>query len=297
MGRSVWKWSIYSKGNDTLCTIYWTRHCCYCRRKLSLSRTGTVLAMGYTQEGELGIPIDPDHDINFFFSPVTVSGLPQNIKSIHAGGAKSLVLTDDGKVYGWGALYYNLEGNLADNSHVLLPTMIEGILTGKNIIDVAAYNDHTLVLTDDGEIIGRGFNTNGQLGNGIFSSIYHTVIPFYPVLLNQKILGHTVTTLGSGGGSGASDYSVVVTSLSDVPMTTVKHSTTNAPSVPASSAVQQLTTKMPSSPSSTTNTPSNSGTPGQEQAGDNNSRLESDAVMFFISTTVLFTAVLIQFIV
>ena len=83
-------------------------------------------------------------------------------KAVAAGGAHSLVLTEEGDVYsfGWGESGQLGHGNTEDRG---VPTKIEGLPAMKA---VAAGAKYSLVLTTDGTVYSFGGNEYGQLGHG-----------------------------------------------------------------------------------------------------------------------------------
>jgi regulator of chromosome condensation len=82
---------------------------------------------------------------------------------IAAGDSCSFVVTDDGRVYGWGTFRkadgvfgFNQKGNIVTRP-VLLPTL-------KNITHIAAGANHVLALDTKGDVLAWGNGENSQLG-------------------------------------------------------------------------------------------------------------------------------------
>ena len=73
-----------------------------------LKSDGTVWAAGYNEYGQLG-----DSSTTNTSEFVQVTGIPEKVIAITAGGHSSYALTESGKVYGWG---YNYEGQLGRGS-------------------------------------------------------------------------------------------------------------------------------------------------------------------------------------
>ena len=111
-----------------------------------------------------------------------VSNLPSNITKIAAGYSHFLALTEDGKVYIWGA---NSMSELGDGSFVGKnePQLLIGIKD--KIIKIGAGVYHSVVLTDRGEVYAWGDNGRGQLGLGTEEKI--AIIPTKIEVLNQKV--------------------------------------------------------------------------------------------------------------
>ncbi|KAL0220709.1 hypothetical protein RCL1_000563 [Eukaryota sp. TZLM3-RCL] len=130
-------------------------------------------------------------------SPRLVTGLPSNVLKIVVGEYFSMVLLDDGNVYGWG--YDNLGmlclGSSTDGKSPpyqrLTPT--KSLLSG--VADLATGRVHTLALLNNGSILGCGYNDKSQLGNlpGTVSGTIRT-----PVLVHR----HSCTALSSSWESG-----------------------------------------------------------------------------------------------
>jgi alpha-tubulin suppressor-like RCC1 family protein len=95
--------------------------------------------------------------------PVQIPNL-KGVTAIAAGGAHTLVLKNDGTVWGWG---FNVYGELGDGTnssrdwdHAGQVSNLTGVTT------VAAGQDHSLALKSDGTIWAWGWNPRGVLGDG-----------------------------------------------------------------------------------------------------------------------------------
>lgn len=88
------------------------------------------------------------------------------IRAVSAGMYHVLVLDSEGQLYSWG---YNGEGQLGNgsliNSNVPVAVDMSGVLAGMSVTDIAAAQDHNLVLASDGKPYTWGDNAFGQLGN------------------------------------------------------------------------------------------------------------------------------------
>ena len=89
-------------------------------------------------------------------------GLPAGVDAtaIDAGGYYSLVLGDDGLVYGTGS---NRDGQLTGEGRRRTLTPLTGMPAGVDAIAVAAGGAHSLIVGDDGLVYGAGQNYDGQL--------------------------------------------------------------------------------------------------------------------------------------
>ncbi len=127
---------------------------------LAVTSTGTVLAWGLDNEGQLGNGGTGSSDV-----PVSVS-LPTGTKvtAVAVGSLHSLALTSTGAVLAWG---YNADGELGDggttNSDV--PVKVK-LPPGNKVTAIAAGGYDSLALTSTGKVFAWGYNADGELGNG-----------------------------------------------------------------------------------------------------------------------------------
>jgi alpha-tubulin suppressor-like RCC1 family protein len=136
---------------------------------LALTSTGTVLAWGLNNDGQLG----NGTTVGSSATPVAVR-LParSKITAIAAGAYHSLALTSTGTVLAWGL---NSDGELGngttDDSRVPLPVYLPGTVTAIAAGSVSPLSPtvpggHSLALTSTGTVFAWGLNSSGQLGNG-----------------------------------------------------------------------------------------------------------------------------------
>ncbi|XTZ15836.1 RCC1 domain-containing protein [Micromonospora echinospora] len=128
---------------------------------LALTSTGTVLAWGGNDSGQLGNGTTTNSR-----TPVPVA-LPggTRITAIAAGSSRhSLALTSTGTMLAWGNNYAGQLGNgTTTNSRTPVPVALPG---GTRITAIAAGSGHSLALTSTGTMLAWGYNHYGQLGNG-----------------------------------------------------------------------------------------------------------------------------------
>jgi alpha-tubulin suppressor-like RCC1 family protein len=124
---------------------------------------GEVYACGCGRFGQLGTG-----DRENRLTPVKIT-FPEGtdpIKEISAGGAYTMFLTEKGEVYacGWGG--YGQLGT-GDNENLLTPVKITSFPPGTSPIkEISTGDDHTVFLTQTGEVYACGWGGYGQLGTG-----------------------------------------------------------------------------------------------------------------------------------
>ena len=123
---------------------------------LALKANGTVWAWGLNNQGQLGDGTTANRS-----TPVQVL---TGAMAIAAGGSHSLAVKSDGTVWSWG---WNSQGQLGDNTTTnhWAPIQVQG-LTSIVPVAVAAGDRHSLVLTSTGTVLGWGYNSYGQVGDG-----------------------------------------------------------------------------------------------------------------------------------
>ncbi|KAI9298974.1 RCC1/BLIP-II [Neoconidiobolus thromboides FSU 785] len=103
------------------------------------------------------------HQINF----------SQKIKSVYSGIKHSIILTEEGKIYGMGDNKYGqLLKNPKENRFLIEITEITEV---KDIIDISLGLDHTVLLTKENEIFIVGRNNKEQLANKEMKSSYKPI--------------------------------------------------------------------------------------------------------------------------
>ncbi len=127
---------------------------------LILCDDGSVYGFGSNASGQLGLGHTDDQ------STPQLIPMPREARpcQISAGAGYSLILCDDGSVYGFGS---NASGQLGLDhpNHQSTPKLIP-MPTGVRPCQISASYDHSLILCDDGSVYGFGYNAFGQLGLG-----------------------------------------------------------------------------------------------------------------------------------
>lgn len=128
---------------------------------LALKRDGTVWAWGDNENGQLG-----NDDCDESEVPLQVPGL-DNMIAVAAGYYHTVTLKSDGTVWAWGN---NIDGQLGNgkygDSKNYTPRQVKGL---DKIIAITAAKTYTLALRSDGTVWGWGDNSDGQLGNDLYS--------------------------------------------------------------------------------------------------------------------------------
>lgn len=162
---------------------------------MAITSDGILVAWGYNDEGQIG-----DGTTTQRASPVAVdtSGVlsGRQIVSIAGGIYHTLALTSDGTLYSWGlnGAFHLLGDGSGASSLVPVAVDMTGALAGKVVTQIAAAEDHNLVLTSDGELFSWGRNTYGGLGTG------GTTTAATPVAVDMSgvLAGYTPTALSVG---------------------------------------------------------------------------------------------------
>ena len=133
---------------------------------LALKNDGTVWAWGYNNYGQLGDNSTTQRNIPVQVKDAAGTGYLSDMTAIAGGQYHSLALKNDGTAWAWGQNSY---AQLGDNSITqrYLPVQIKGaggigFLGG--VTKIAAGNDFSLALKNDGTVWAWGNNNYGQLG-------------------------------------------------------------------------------------------------------------------------------------
>ncbi|WP_019901379.1 Ig-like domain repeat protein [Salinispora arenicola] len=127
---------------------------------LALTSTGTVLAWGKNNEGQLGDGTNANST-----TPVDVDLPPgTTVTAIAGGGSNSFALTSAGTVLAWGL---NSSGQLGDGTTTNRSTPVDvNLPPGTTVTAIAGGDRHSLALTSAGTVLAWGLNSSGQLGDG-----------------------------------------------------------------------------------------------------------------------------------
>ena len=127
---------------------------------LALTKTGTLVAWGDNFMAQLG-----DGTVDEHLLPVPVRDPPTGtLKKLGAGSYHSMVLLEDGKLWGWGANNFGQLG-IGWAAEQAMPVKAKGLDT-RFIVDFVLGGDHSLALDSEGVLWAWGQNSDGQLGDG-----------------------------------------------------------------------------------------------------------------------------------
>ena len=155
---------------------------------LALKNDGTVWATGNNGSGQLGIG---SNDSQTTLIAMTESN-NNNITALAAGENHSLVLKNDGTVWGTGLNDDGQLGTATNDAHLTLIPMGDPFgVTFNDISALAAGGNHSLVLKNDGTVYGTGANGSGQLGIGPQGSQF--------VLTPMTDFNSSITALATSG--------------------------------------------------------------------------------------------------
>jgi alpha-tubulin suppressor-like RCC1 family protein len=142
-----------------------------------MPESGSILGWGSNAEGSFGDGQSKGRAVPASIQRMSVGLSGKTVKLVAAGATHSVAVTDDNLIFTWGL---NTEGQLGTNDLEprLLPTAVNdlnGVLTGKVIVEVAVARGFTMVRTQDDLLFGWGMNIYGQLGTG--STSLRSLVP------------------------------------------------------------------------------------------------------------------------
>ena len=131
---------------------------CGAHHNIVLKKDGTLWGCGLNAHGQLGLEDITDRKI---FTQVTTN--IDNIKEVYCGGSYTIILKNDGTLWGCGA---NGGGQLGLGDTTNRTTFTQITTNTDNIKEVYCGGNHTIILKNDGTLWGCGSNYYGQLGLG-----------------------------------------------------------------------------------------------------------------------------------
>jgi len=134
---------------------------------LFVKSDGTVLSSGRNQFGQLGDGSTLDKNLA---API---GALSGVARAEAGGIHSVFVRADGSVWACGLNSGgNNDGQLGDGSTLdkHTPVQVQSSWSNQKIIHAEATREHSLFVTENGEVWACGRNNYGQLGYGVFTT-------------------------------------------------------------------------------------------------------------------------------
>ena len=151
---------------------------CGNEHSLILSNNNEVYGIGSNEDGVLGLN---DTKIKSF-KPILIhfgenDEYTKKIKQISCGSVHNLALSDDGKIFSWGAAMggqlgheekYFMKSSIGFKNYYLSKPTIISVLSDKNIIinKISCGEAHSIALSNNGNVYSWGYGSNGQLGLG-----------------------------------------------------------------------------------------------------------------------------------
>lgn len=136
----------------------------------ALLADGSVVTWGYDYYGELGDGTGIQPGCECIDHPVAVPGVSGAV-AISASWYTTMALLQDGTVKAWGYNYYGELGNGSQTTEstcdCLGPVSVNGV-SGVKTMATGGY--HGLVELSNGNVQGWGYNAEGELGNGTFTT-------------------------------------------------------------------------------------------------------------------------------
>lgn len=162
----------------------------------AITESGELYTWGRDQgDGRLGLgPNCGPNEGGGLSIPSKVKALPVPVAAVSCGGFFTMVLTQEGQLWNWGA-NSNYELGRGDKVGGWKPQPIPS-LQDVRIIQIASGGYHSLALTDDGKVLSWGYGQHGQLGH---SSIENQKIP----TVIEALADEHVIYIACGGSSSA----------------------------------------------------------------------------------------------
>ena len=149
-----------------------------------IDQNNTLYASGSNSSGQLGIGIISNETR---INPVKIM---ENVKLVKSGKTGfGIILTLSGDLYAIGNNQFGQLGlgtgfnNDSNTNCVALPTLID-LNKQHKIVDISCGAQHTLLLTQDGEVFSFGSNLTGQLGQNMETS--RKSVLGVPTIINQE---------------------------------------------------------------------------------------------------------------
>ncbi|XP_071689901.1 ultraviolet-B receptor UVR8 isoform X3 [Rutidosis leptorrhynchoides] len=163
---------------------------------LFLTESGSVYASGLNDCGQLGV----EDGRSYTLDPVEISGLPNDIVKVAAGYYHSSAITESGELYVWGK---NTSGQLGlgrkTGKVIPVPTKVN-FLNGVPIKMASLGSDHSIAVTENGEVLSWGGGESGRLGHGHKTSLlgFLSTSSEYTPRLIKELEGAKIKSVAAG---------------------------------------------------------------------------------------------------
>ena len=155
---------------------------------LCVSAGGSLSCWGSNEDGQLGVG-----DLENRAVPTMVTGLLKTkmVVQVTAGCCHTACLTADGLVFVCGDGSSGQLG-VGDTECRVVPTLVQGELEGRQVLQVAAGGFHTVCMAEDGSASAFGDNDTGKLGVGDME------MRTLPTLLRGKLEHKSLVRVAAG---------------------------------------------------------------------------------------------------
>ncbi|XP_057543736.1 RCC1 domain-containing protein RUG3, mitochondrial isoform X2 [Amaranthus tricolor] len=162
----------------------------------AITESGELYTWGREEgDGRLGLGPGRGPDQTGGLSvPCKVKALPVPVASVACGGFFTMVLTEEGKLWTWGA-NSNHELGTGDKVGGWKPRLISS-LEDVRLVQIACGGYHSLALTEDGKVLSWGHGGHGQLGH--YSNQNQKVPTVIEALADERVI-----SIACGGSSSA----------------------------------------------------------------------------------------------
>lgn len=175
--------------NSTEMTDTITKIMCGDHYTMFLTSTNKLFGTGDNNDGELGLN-NTSNQYNFTEVVIKELNDGENIINLDAGRRHTLLVTNQGRVFGTGDNGDNQLGIETDGENVIEFTLISpvtGLNNGEIIQNVICGEFQTILLTNNNRLFGAGENTDGQLGKKLYGTIYGFIEANIPLQQGENV--------------------------------------------------------------------------------------------------------------
>jgi hypothetical protein len=223
------------------------------RHSIALGTNGVVYTWGQNVQGSLGKPgatFKVPSPINYGLGNLSMG---QTVSFVTAGKDSSIVITNDGKVYAFGA---GVDGALCSNQDLAYSTLLDAnIFENSSIVKATIGFGYTLFLASSGRVYACGDRNRYNIGDGWSGGSDIT----YGKRVNS-LETYNVTSFHTYGGAAAATFGMrtIQATPTPTPTPTITPTTT---ATPTTTVAPTTTTAPTTSEPTTTSTPTTTDTP------------------------------------